>query len=148
MYVIGGKSSQFKTKCCYFCKESLDMNIVETDMHIFVECRIARLVWHCINQRLQGAYLDTIVLNESNIFYKRGIEKPQSHLISEVNWALWKNRCSNVYDETLNSHTAVLKFLFNRLKLVSKIDKAILGIRAYNNRWLGLNQVIEALDDN
>ena len=70
-----------------------------------------------------------------------------SHLISEVNWALWRNRCSNVYDDTLNSHVSVLKILFNRLKSISKVDKVILSIRAYNNRWLGLNQVIEALGE-
>ena len=98
------------------------------------------------NQRLSQAHLDVIVVNEATIFYKQGIGKPQSHLISEVNWALWKNRCSNVYDDTLNSHVSVLKFLFHRLKVISKVDKVILSIRAYNNRWLGLNQVIAALD--
>ena len=72
--------------------------------------------------------------------------KPQTHLISEVNWALWKNRCSNVYDETLNSHTSVLNFLYYRLNLISRVDTVLLSIRVYNKRWCGLNQVAEALN--
>ena len=125
----------------------LNLNIIETDVHIFLECTISRAVWHCINQRLRQAHLDVIEVNESIILYKKEMGKPQSHLISEVNWALWRNRCSNVYDDTLNSHVSVLKILFNRLKSISKVDKVILSIRAYNNRWLGLNQVIEALGE-
>ena len=76
-----------------------------------------------------------------------GMGKPQTHLVSEVNWALWKNRCSNVYEESLNGQVGVLKFLYYRLRLISKVDRVLLSIRVYNNRWLGLNQAIHALDN-
>ena len=88
----------------------------------------------------------TIEVIEANIIYKINMVSPQSHLISEVNWALWKNRCSNVYDKTFVSHIGVVKSLFYRLQSISQVDKVILSIRAYTNRWLGLNQVIQALD--
>ena len=143
---IGGKSTRFKNKFCYYCKEMLNFNYVETDVHVLLECSIAKAVWFRINDRLRAAHLDTIMVNKQTIFYKIGMATPQAHLVSEVNWALWTNRCSNVYDETLNSHFVVLKKLFYHLKLLSKVDKVLLSIRAYHNRWLGLNQAIEALD--
>ena len=131
---------------CVYCS-FFNVNIVETDIHIFLECRIARTVWHMINERLRAAQLDTIVVNKFNIFYKMGMGKPQTHLVSEVNWALWKNRCSNVYEESLNGQVGVLKFLYYRLRLISKVDRVLLSIRVYNKRWLGLNQAIHALDN-
>ena len=140
MEVIGGNTF------CVYCKAVLNRNIVETDIHILLECRVAKTVWQCINERLRAAFLKTIIVNKPTVFYKIGVGKPQAHLISEVNWALWKNRCSNVYDDTLNSHVSVLKFLFNRLRLISKVDKVLLSIRVYNQRWLGINEAIEALD--
>ena len=76
-----------------------------------------------------------------------GTGKPQTHLISEANWALWKNRCSNVYEESLNGQVGVLKFLYYRLRLISKVDRFLLSIRVYYKRWLGLNQAIHALDN-
>ena len=146
MEIIGETSVRFPNKWCYYCREVLNINIIETDIHILLECRIARTVWQCVNERLRAAFLDTIIVNKPNIFYKVEIGKPQTHLISEVNWALWKNRCSNIYEETLNSHNSVLKFLYYRLNLISKVDKVLLSIRVYNKRWLGLNQVTEALN--
>jgi hypothetical protein len=104
MEVIGGRSLN---KWCYFCKEMLNNNVVENDEHILLECPIAKSVWHCINERLKAAYMNTIVINKENIFYKIGQGKPQTHLVSEVNWALWTNRCSNTYENKLNSHTVV-----------------------------------------
>ena len=133
-------------KMCIYCKEVLNINIVETDIHILLECTVAKAVWQCVNERLRAAYLNTIIVNKSTIFYKIGVDKPQVHLISEVNWSLWRNRCSSVYDGTLNSHVSVLKSLFSRLSLISKVDRAILSIRVYNQRWLGINQAIDALD--
>ena len=146
MEVMGEKSYKFPNKWCCYCRNVLNINIVETDVHIFLECHIAKAVWHCINERLSAANLDNIVVNKFNLFYKVGMGKPQVHFISEVNWALWKNRCSNVYDETLNSHRAVMKIISYRLKLISKIDKVLLSIRVYNERWLGLNQAVEAIN--
>jgi hypothetical protein len=147
MEVIGGTSWKFPNKWCCYCKNILNINIVETDDHILLECKIAKSVWYCINERLRAAYLKTIVVTKQNIFYKIGLGKPQIHLISEVNWALWRNRCSNVYEGTLNSHTEVLKKLFYRLKLISKVDRVLLSVRVYNKRWLGINQAIDALNE-
>ena len=124
----------------------MNKNIVETDVHILLECHIAKSVWFVINDRLKSAYLDVITINKHIIFYKIGVGKPQSHLISLVNWNLWKNRNSIVYDNTSTSHVSVLKKLFYDLKLTSDIDRVILSIKIYNKRWLGLNQAIEALD--
>ena len=146
MEVIGG-NFRFPNKWCSYCKEILNINIVETDVHILLECRIAKTVWNIINERLRAAFLDIIVVNKLSIFYKIGLGKPQIHLISEVNWALWKNRCSNVYEETFNSYSTVLNSLTYRLNLISKIDKVLLSIRVYNTRWLGINQATQALDN-
>jgi hypothetical protein len=133
-------------KSCLYCKEVLDSNIDESDTHILLDCRVTKLVWQCINDRLRNAHLDTIAINKCTIMYRMGIGKPQAHLISEVNWALWRSRCSHVYDGILNSHHKVLKLLFSRLKLISKIDKTLLCIKVYNKKWMGLNQAIEVLD--
>ena len=110
-----------------------------------INCNIAKSVWFVINDKLRHGFLDVIEVNKLNILYKIGVGKPQSHLISEVNWALWTNRCSNVYEGTLNSHKSVLAKLYYRLKLYSKIDKIILSVRAYNDRWLGINQAVDVL---
>ena len=112
-----------------------------------MECSLAKVIWHFINDRLKNVYLDCIELSEANIIYKIGMSKPKSYLISEVNWCLWKNRCLNVYEGEFKSHIGVLKILFNRIETMSKVDKVILSIKVYNKRWMGLNQVIEALND-
>ena len=140
LQIMGGNKS------CHYCKNMLNVNIDESDIHILIECRVAKLVWHCINERLRNAYLETITVNKLTVLYKIGVGKPQAHLISEVNWALWRSRCSHVYDGVLNTHHKVLKLLFYRLKLVSKIDKVLLSVRVYNKKWLGLNQAIQAID--
>lgn len=145
--VIGGKTIEYPDKFCRFCKHFLNINVKETILHIFLECRLATVIWHFINDRLKNAYLDVIELNEANIIYKIGMSKPKSYLISEINWALWKNRCKNVYEGEFISYVGVLKILLNRIETMSKVDKVILSIKVYNKRWMGLNQVIEALND-
>jgi hypothetical protein len=146
MEVMGGKTLRFPNKFCQYCRNVLNINRIENDDHIFLECHIAKAAWHCINDRLRAAFLDTIMVNKSNIFYKIGMGKPQVHFISEINWALWRNRCSNVYEESLNGHRTVLALASHRLKLISKIDRVLLCIKVYNKRWLGINEAIDALN--
>lgn len=146
LQVIGGKSRDFPNKWCVYCRNVLNINVIESDTHILLECVVAKNVWYCINDRLRSAFLTNITVNKSSMFYKIGLGNPQSHLVSEVNWALWVNRCSNVYEGNLNSHRCVLKTLFYRLKLDSKVDKVLLSVKVYNKRWLGLNEAIEAID--
>ena len=144
--VIGGNSVDLQSKFCYYCKHKLGIDIIENSEHVLLQCVIAKSVWHCINERLKAAFLDTLVVNKDTVFYKIGVAKPQSHLISEVSWFLWKNRCINLYDKELNSHISVLKKLFHHLKMLSSVDKSILTVKGYNARWLGLNQAIDALE--
>ena len=145
MEVIGGKSLRFPNKYCSFCRNVLNINKVENETHILLECHIAKAVWHIINDKLKAAFLEPIVVNKYNIFYKIGMGKPQVHFISEINWALWRNRCSNVYDGQVNGHRAVLRLACYRLDLISRLDRVILGIKIYNQRWLGINQAIDAV---
>ena len=147
MEVIGGRSFKFKTKYCVYCSKVLNISVVENVEHILIECIIARSTWFTINDKLRNGFLQPINVDKNTIFYKFGMGKPQNHLISEVNWALWCNRCTNVYEDEVNSHVGVVKKIISNLKKNSRLDKNILSIKVYNTRWLGLNQAIEAVDN-
>ena len=144
--VIGGRNNvKFPNKFCTYCKGKFRKSIVESIEHILIDCSIARSVRHIIKDKLRCAYLNEIKIEKNIIFYKIGMGKPQSHLISEINWCLWTNRCSNVYDGTFNSHIAVLENIYYRVSLMSKIDKVLLSVKKYNAIWTGIDQAREAI---
>ena len=145
MQVMAG-SQRFRTPWCMYCRHALGIFRVESDFHIFVECHIARVVWQCINDKLVAASLQAIEINRDTIFHKIGLNSGQVHFVSEVTYALWGARCKQVYEEVEQSHTAVLKKIRYILDLNSKIDAELFNARTYKNRWLGLNQAIEALE--
>ena len=146
MEIIGGKNdSKYPNKFCAYCRFKFNSRLVENIEHILIDCSIARSVWHAVNDKLRLSFLQEISVEKKVICYKIGMAKPQSHLISEINWCLWNNRCSNVHDGTFNSHVAVLSQLSFRLNLLSKVDKVLLSVKKYNERWMGLNQAREAI---
>ena len=145
MQVMAG-SERFRTPWCMYCRHVLGIFRVESDFHILVDCHIARVVWQCINDKLVAASLQAIEINRDTIFHKIGLNSAQVHFVSEVTYALWGARCKQVYEEVEQSHTAVLKKIRYILDLNSKIDAELFNARTYKNRWLGLNQAIEALE--
>ena len=144
--VIGGKSDKFRHKYCMYCLKVLNKEITEDTEHILINCTVAKSTWFVINDKLRQSHLDTINVNKNVIFYKLGVAKPQNHLISNVNWALWVNRCSNVYEDNINNHIAVTKKVIYSLKKNSRLDKTLLSVKIYNLTWIGLNQAIEAIE--
>ena len=144
--VIGGKSDKFRHKYCMYCLKVLNKEITEDTEHILINCTVAKSTWFVINDKLRQSHLDTINVNKNVIFYKLGVAKPQNHLISNVNWALWVNRCSNVYEDNINNHIAVTKKVIYTLKKNSRLDKTLLSVKIYNLTWIGLNQAIEAIE--
>ena len=96
--VMAKYSNSFHNSSCHFCKEVFTRNVLENQEHIFITCCIARTVWHVINDRLRNNGLETIVIEKENLFYKADMSTPHAFFISEVMWALWKNRCKNLYE--------------------------------------------------
>ena len=132
---------KYPTSWCNFCKDILGVYSVENEEHIFLTCYIARAVWHVINDRLQNNGLEAIEIVKENIIYKPELRTPHYFFVSEVTWALWINRCTNLYQNQSNTQATVLSILRYHLTLNSKIDKKLLAVKAYRDRWLGLNTV-------
>ena len=68
--VMSRHSNRFHTSWCPFCREELEIFDVENEEHIFLNCYIARAVWHLVNGRLRNNGLDVIAISKENLFYK------------------------------------------------------------------------------
>ena len=140
--VMSKYSLRFHNSWCPYCRFILGCCEVENEEHIFLTCHIAKAVWHVVNDKLKNNGMEVIKLTTQNIFYKADMRMPHAFFVSEVMWALWRNRCTNLYEDETNGKVVVLKYLKSRLILNSKIDKKLLAVKAYRNRWLGVNEVI------
>ena len=105
------KSMYGSNSWCTFCRSFLGIYEVEDEEHIFLKCYIARAVWFRINDKLKNNSLMEIEISKENLFYKVNMRLPHAFFVSEVMWALWRNRCTNLYENESNSYKTVLIIL-------------------------------------
>ena len=139
--IIGGNN-----KFCRYCKNKIGFEITETMEHVFMECLIPTVVWRKINRILHSKGLAGIEIDRETIIYKLGIKHERIILVSEVNWALWRNRNSNSFEENNTEGALVVRKMYvNRLEKLVRIDKAVLSAVKFRERWEMVGGISEIL---
>ena len=120
-------------------------NFVETMEHIFVDCPVAVFLWGQINLSLRMGGLEPVKSDVSTLIYKIGLDGKYGMFVSEVNWALWKNRNKNMKDEGYGYQGAskVKADFVARMGRLSKVDRACLTPGRYRVRWETINFMLE-----
>lgn len=140
---IGGNK-----KYCRYCKNKYDFEILETMEHLFIECVVAVRVWGEINRRYHGIGTGGIDLDRDSVIYKIGLRGEKVILVSEVNWALWKNRNNNSREQGVNlaGSIAVRGMYVARIGKLMKVDRSILSGVKFIERWGIMGEFIDAVN--
>ena len=130
---IGGDN-----KNCRFCIVKEGRNVRENVEHAFIECKVAKGVWDNFNIALRSQGVRVIDCDRETIIYKLGLDEWQSLLVSEVNWALWKNRNNNIKNNVGNNYggvSVVIKMVIARIGKLTKVDRVLMTSAKYRLRW-------------
>ena len=132
---------------CSYCRRGGNGEFSENFSHIFRKCEIAVTVWNRINTALTLAGEETVSLDWKDLTFKWHMSHSRVLLISEVMFALWKNRNANTYQDVSQNAFAVLPEIKYKLNLLSAIDRKNPNItnQFYNIFWGGLNKLLTEL---
>ena len=128
---------------CQYCKLVFSKYIACTAKHIFMDCPIAHTTWSII-----GKVLVHYVVTEEFIFFHLGLDKFDSFVVTEIQWALWRVNNFNNYEVSDNDHTSlwthqnVFQILKKRLNFFSSIDLHVSSNKVYRKNWTKINNII------
>ena len=141
LYNIIGERGE---KYCRYCRKKSGLNNLETMEHVFIGCIVASMVWGRINLKLHRRGIVGIDLGVDTIIYKLGMPGELVLLVSEVNWALWKNRNNNnaVIGNNVGGAKVVREMFSKRIKKLLRVDRKILKANKFKERWGEMDKII------
>ena len=131
-------------KFCKYCLLKRNLQVVESVEHVFISCIVAKMVWAKLNLEFHKKGMGGIEVDRETILYKIGIQGDKVLLVSEVNWALWKNRNNNVHSVANNLGSAVVvhKVYHARFEKLMKVDRVVLSGTKFRKRWGGIETIV------
>ena len=139
--MIGGNE-----KHCRYCRKKYGTNNEETLDHLFIDCGVASMVWGKINMKLRRQGMVGIDTERGTIIYKLGLSKDIALLVSEVNWALWKNRNNNSREVASLGGALVVRCMFvKRIEKLMRIDRVLLSGAKFRGRWGVVEEIMRLI---
>ena len=145
---LAGITGDYNSACTY-CRKKNKINNWESREHLFIGCAVSSTVWGRINMKLHRLGMGGVELDRKTIIYKLGLDEQLSVLVSEVCWALWRNRNNNVrvIGNNLGGALVVREMYAKRIKKIMQVDRVVLTPVKYRNRWGFMERIIADISE-
>ena len=138
------KTNKGRIKLCSYCRY-FNERIEEDWSHIFRYCEVAETVWNRVNLALRKIGDPGISMDWKVLVFKWFLPPQKVLLISEVLFAIWKNRNTNKHQNQHQGPFVVLKKIKYKLNLLSAIDRRSMQHNKYDAFWSDLNKFLGEL---
>ena len=137
-------NSKVHNPWCVLCLAHGDnIHVWESVEHLFLRCPVALFAWERVNSALRLMGSNEIDINIDVIRFRKELRSFENKIVSEVCFAIWKNRCNQYYDNAGGDGWEICSLVRISLCCNSEIDRGILTTKKYHACWGKINRWLE-----